>query len=58
VIACPRCEAKAVDITTNDDLYAGDERRKYLCTGPDQHEFREGDGPDPESEPMIVLATH
>lgn len=55
---CPWCGAKAVDISTNDDFSGPDQRRRYLCVGPDSHEWRAGDGPEPDEESRIILATH
>ncbi len=53
---CPWCGAKAVDMTTNDDLYSGDPRKRFICTGEDCHEWRDGEGPESEYEPLIILA--
>lgn len=53
---CPYCQAKGVDITTNKMR-----RKRYLCVGPDAHEFEEGEmspppDPEPEPEPVGVMA--
>jgi hypothetical protein len=53
---CPWCQARAIDITTSDDLTGFDRRPHYLCSGPDAHEWREGEGPQPPQESLIVLA--
>jgi hypothetical protein len=52
---CPWCGFNSVDITIMDCGF--DQRPKFLCTGPDSHEFREGDGPDPSIPSLVVLAT-
>jgi hypothetical protein len=54
---CPWCGAKAVDVTTSADQRGADRRPRYICTGAECHEWREGDGPEPEQEPLIVLAS-
>ena len=64
---CPWCGAKAIDITRHCDLAGFDQRQRYMCSGPTCHEWRDGDGPDPEAprdvkfpdgriEPLIVIA--
>jgi hypothetical protein len=55
---CPWCGAEAVDITTNDDVSGFDQRARYMCVGPETHEWRAGDGPEPVQESLIILATH
>jgi len=55
---CPWCSFKAVDITSNDDFAGFDQRRRFICIGPECHEWREGDGPDSEQQPLIILASH
>jgi hypothetical protein len=56
-VNCPWCGYTAVDITTSDDVYGFDQRPKFMCTNPVEcHEWREGEGPAPEQEPLIILA--
>lgn len=55
---CPFCGSKAVDITTSDDLSGFDQRKRFMCCGPECHEWREGDGPEPEEPSLITIATH
>lgn len=52
---CPWCGAKAVDVTTTQDLQF-DQRRVFICTGDTCHEWRDGDAPEPDQEPLVVLA--
>lgn len=51
--SCPWCGAKVVDVSFDDGSF--DRRKRYLCTGPDAHEWREGDAPEPDQEPLVVL---
>lgn len=51
---CPWCGFKAVDMSTHDDDF--DQRPKFVCTGPESHEWRDGEGPEPEQEPLVILA--
>ena len=53
---CPWCGAKAVDVTTIDEDH--DRRRKFICCGLECHEWRDGEGPEPPQESLIILATH
>jgi hypothetical protein len=48
---CPWCGFHSVGVTTAQDMRGFDRRPRYLCTGPQSHEWREGDGPIPEPEP-------
>jgi hypothetical protein len=52
---CPWCGARALDVTTAQDTRGFDSRPRYLCTGPQCHEWREGDGPIPEPEPKQTV---
>jgi hypothetical protein len=57
VTECPWCGAVAVDVSTHDDDF--DQRRAFMCAGPDGHRWREGEGPmplPPEEERLIILA--
>lgn len=45
---CPWCGARAIDVTTHQDLKGFDRRPRFMCTGLETHEWREGDGAEPE----------
>ena len=47
---CPWCGTAAIDITTHRDLKGFDRRPRYMCAGREVHEWREGDGAEPEPE--------
>ena len=54
---CPYCNAVAIDVTIHGDDF--DQRPKYMCIGPDQHRWRDGEGPMPmpaEGERLIIVA--
>jgi hypothetical protein len=54
---CPWCGAKAIDITTSADVRGFDQRKRFMCAGATCHEWRDGDTPEPQTEPLIILAT-
>lgn len=55
-VICPWCGHTAIDMTCAEDLDGFDQRARYLCVGPESHEWRDGDQPEPETKPLIVLA--
>jgi hypothetical protein len=52
---CPFCGYYSIDVTTAQDMRGFDRRPRFICTGPECHEWREGDGPIPEPEPKPTI---